>query len=343
MNIWTITDDKAGNQTQAIALANSIANLIIKRSRAKTPPTVTITEKRVSLSLPWRWLPPSLWYRNTTTINQDITPKHDDDCPHIIISCGRQSIGISRYLRDTHNAFTVHIQNPRINFHDFDVVIAPMHDAITGDNVIVSNGAISRFNRRDLDVVKNNTLEKYNHLPRPIIAVTIGGENKAYTITESFAEKMCIKLKTIARETGGSLLITPSRRTGIQNTHKLKRSLSYVSGLFWDGKGDNPYEEFLAHADMCIVTNDSVNMITDCIATQTPVYLMHLPSKPNPLQRGKKFKSFIQSIQQQGLAYPLDKLMVNLHSKKKLKISTKNQTETIAQDILKRYKTHTTK
>ena len=44
----------------------------------------------------------------------------------------------------------------------------------------------------------------------------------------------------------------------------------------WDGKRKNPYFGILAHADSLIVTGDSVNMVSEAIATGKPVYIFQL-------------------------------------------------------------------
>jgi mitochondrial fission protein ELM1 len=41
----------------------------------------------------------------------------------------------------------------------------------------------------------------------------------------------------------------------------------------WTGGGENPYPNFLAHADALIVTADSINMTSEACATGRPVYV----------------------------------------------------------------------
>jgi mitochondrial fission protein ELM1 len=41
----------------------------------------------------------------------------------------------------------------------------------------------------------------------------------------------------------------------------------------WTGGGENPYPSFLAHADVLIVTADSINMTSEACATGRPVYV----------------------------------------------------------------------
>ena len=40
--------------------------------------------------------------------------------------------------------------------------------------------------------------------------------------------------------------------------------------MVWDGQGDNPYFGMLALADLIVVTQDSVSMISEAAATTAP-------------------------------------------------------------------------
>jgi mitochondrial fission protein ELM1 len=47
--------------------------------------------------------------------------------------------------------------------------------------------------------------------------------------------------------------------------------------LLWDGVGDNPYFAYLGYADSIVVTQDSINMVTEAAGTGKPVYVKRLP------------------------------------------------------------------
>ena len=351
MHIWVITDNKAGNKTQARALADAIQTVFAQKSAKKSKKTtqkttIEIHDKTIECSLPWRYLPLSLWGKATLgTRDTTIIPKTTDDFPDMIISCGRQGAGVARCLRrmgilfrgveNKRPPFAVHIQNPRTPRQDFDIIVAPAHDNFTGDNVLLSNGAISRFNRQNLDTVKRKTAKQYAHLPRPIIAVSLGGENKAYTITPDWINQTAQSLLDISDKTGGSLLISPSRRTGADNTQQLATALADINGVFWDGTGNNPYEEFLAHADMHIVTCESVNMISDCIMTERPVYILDLPEKTTLFNKSKKFKSYVNTVINKQLAFPFKSDIVLKNQKKTFKCE--NETLSLAQQIVRAF------
>ena len=90
-----------------------------------------------------------------------------------------------------------------------------------------------------------------------------------------------------------SLLVTPSRRTGDENTAALKSALKDAPAFVWDGEGDNPYFGILALSDYLVVTVDSVNMISEACATGKRVYIYDLPggSRKASQFRGQLLKS----------------------------------------------------
>ena len=62
----------------------------------------------------------------------------------------------------------------------------------------------------------------------------------------------------------------------------------------------NPYMGMLALADYVIVTNDSVNMMSEAAATGKPVYIMSLPG-----HSGTKQARFADGLIHDGIARPL--------------------------------------
>jgi mitochondrial fission protein ELM1 len=72
----------------------------------------------------------------------------------------------------------------------------------------------------------------------------------------------------------GGLMISPSRRTPAALLAELIALFARQPRSFvWDGSGDNPYAQMLAHADHVIVTADSVNMVGEAVATGVPVHV----------------------------------------------------------------------
>ena len=285
---WTITDDKKGNQVQAQGLAMAIGFKTIN--------------KIITLSQPWRCLPPSFWPPGVLGVSKNCDSL-SQPWPDLLISCGRQSVGVCAEIkrRAKNNITTVHIQHPRINMKKFDLVIAPSHDNPKGENVISTIGSLGSVNRNILDKAAANYANGFATLPRPLIAVSIGGSNSVYTFDKKQAAKIAGQLKNVAKDTGGSLLISASRRTGDANEKILRETLKDIPGQFWNGEGDNPYFGYLGSADYVVATGDSVNMVSEACATGKPVYVIHMPAKGQT-----KFNIFHKSLEDLKLTRPFD-------------------------------------
>jgi mitochondrial fission protein ELM1 len=182
----------------------------------------------------------------------------------------------------------------------FDVVAAPMHDALAGANVVMTFGAAHRVTPERLAKAAEALAPKLAHLPHPRIAVLIGGSSKAFRFEAADAQKLGEDLARLARKANASLLVTPSRRTGAENIVIITRCLEGVPAQIWDGTGDNPYFAFLGLAEAVIATSDSVNMVTEAAGTGKPVYVYPLRGHSARLAR------FHAAMRQRGATRTFD-------------------------------------
>src|SRR3546814_1042107 len=95
------------------------------------------------------------------------------------------------------------------------------------------------------------------HLPRPRVAVLLGGSNAVYTFSEATAARVGAQLANLADNFHAGLMVTPSRRTGDRQTQIIAEALKSKPAIVWDGPGENPYFGFLGQADAVTVTCDS--------------------------------------------------------------------------------------
>ncbi|MFX8577819.1 ELM1/GtrOC1 family putative glycosyltransferase, partial [Acinetobacter baumannii] len=85
---------------------------------------------------------------------------------------------------------TIQLQNPRTRPDRFDMIVAPRHDDLTGANVIVTQGAIHRVTARRLAAAAQQFAPRLDRLPRPRVAVLIGGSNGVYQMTPAVVAAM---------------------------------------------------------------------------------------------------------------------------------------------------------
>jgi mitochondrial fission protein ELM1 len=90
-------------------------------------------------------------------------------------------------------------------------------------------------------------------------------------------------------------MVSPSRRTPPALAAQFHATFArYARAFVWDGTGDNPYAQMLAHADHIIVTGDSVNMIGEAIATGAPVHVYE------PSGGHDKIRTYIEALITRG-------------------------------------------
>ena len=287
---WVVSDGKAGMENQCLGLAAALG--------------VTPVVKRIKLRSPWKQLSPFLRHglgHAFSTEGDAITPPW----PDLLIATGRASVPASLYVRRMsrkeggRGTLTVQIQNPVIDSSRFDLVVVPRHDALTGRNVMTTRGSLHRVTPEMLAHEASQFAPQVAHLPSPRIAVLIGGSNSVYSFGEREMRVLVDQLAALAgRE--GSLMITPSRRTGEANLAMLQEGLKGTPSYIWDGQGPNPYYGMLGLADTILVTCDSVNMVSEACSTGKPVMVIQLPGGSD------KFRRFHQAMRDDGMTRPFN-------------------------------------
>ncbi len=282
---WVMTDGKAGMESQCLGLAEALG----------FEPRV----KRIQVAKPWRWLPPQ-WVPDPLGA---IGPKRDSlapPWPEVLIASGRQTVAASMAIRRASGGatFTVQIQDPVVDPAAFDIVVAPRHDRLTGPNVIETMGGLNRITEARLSAAATKFGPAFAHLPRPLIAVALGGNNRAYRFTKTIARRLSEDLAQLCRTEGAGLLVTASRRTDPGTIALLRAALMGCAAEIWDGEGENPYFGYLGLADAFVVTGDSVNMVCEAATTGKPVYVVELAGG------SAKFTRFHQALRQAGATRP---------------------------------------
>ncbi|MGE5269672.1 MAG: mitochondrial fission ELM1 family protein [Thiohalocapsa sp.] len=264
--VWVLHDGKPGMRSQALGLAEATA--------------LPWREIALSVQRPWRWLPPSLWLTPLAacgTASGRLMPPW----PDLVIGCGRNAVRPALAIREASGGHTlaVHIQDPRYGRAGFDLLVVPEHDRLRGPRVLLTKAALHRVTPRLLDAERRR-FPQLARMPRPILGVLVGGSNRAYRLGLAELAGIADQIAAALSQTGGSALVTPSRRTGEAGVRLLRQRLAghrlADRAVVWDGSGDNPYYAYLALADLLLATPDSVSMISEAAATAKPVYILSL-------------------------------------------------------------------
>ena len=288
---WIITDGSVGMEAQGIAVAEAVG-LPFSLRRVCVTGAMRLLPARLQI-----YVPPARLLHFVSS-NEPL----EASWPRLIISIGRRSVPIALAIKRLSDprAFALHIQNPKVPPKLFDLIAAPIHDDFDGDNVIVTFGAVHSVTAKRLAEAAKRFAPRVDPLPHPRITVLLGGESQAFSFPPEDAATLGVALATLARESGGTLLVTPSRRTAPASIAALSAAIKDVPHIVWDGTGDNPYFAFLGLADATVVTEDSVNMVTEAAGTGKPVYVQALPGRSARLSR------FHRLMQERGATRPFE-------------------------------------
>lgn len=255
---WVLTEGLAGLRAQALGLTEAAG--LIPDLRDLHP------------AAPWKWLPASLWPNPLKAVAGSINAP----LPPVAIGCGGMAGAVLAALRRK-SVPVVQVQNPRMDLNRFDLVIANHHDQISGPNVFVSRTALHRVTPERLAAEADVWRDRLSAYRRPLAAVLLGGNNGRFKLDRDTGARLAADLATMAQRDKVGVVVTPSRRTDPAVTDLIRMALAPVGGWVWDMQGDNPYFGMLALADLIVVTQDSVSMISEAAATRAPVMIASLP------------------------------------------------------------------
>ena len=277
--IWVLTDGRAGNEAQAMALAEAVG----RRCRTKIVPK-PITLKRWAAMVP-AGVSASLGASRKGWPFSGLAEGGDAlhwPWPDLVVGAGRRSAPIVAAIRRLHAVTAVQILNPRMPSSAFDAVIAPSHDGLTGANVLSTLGAMSRLTP---DIVASSAADwdtRVTHVSRPRLAVVVGGPSKSAKFGTADQRNLLLALQTLQSKHG--LLVTTSRRTSPDFAAQLAETLG-AKALVYTGEGENPYPAILGLADAVLVTEDSVNMASEAASTGLPVHIFPIGGVATKLAR----------------------------------------------------------
>ncbi len=245
---------------------------------------IDFTHHTVELNNFWKLIPPKV-----TPISQSVYKKIDHDNFDIIISCGRKSVIPSIHLKNSSNKkiFNIHIQDPKVDLKYFDFIVAPEHDAMKGQNVISTRGAIHYLTENEINENKDYLNSFIKKDERVIWTLIMGGPTKYYDYSSKNINNIFKKINELSKIYNFQLVVIPSMRTPTN-------IIQYANDYFGDDHtvimdiDKKAYLSALAIAQNIIVTCDSSSMISEAALTGKPIYIASIL----PKKKDKRFQRF---------------------------------------------------
>ncbi|MGA9409400.1 MAG: ELM1/GtrOC1 family putative glycosyltransferase [Roseobacter sp.] len=270
--VWVLQGHRAGDVLQVQALADGLGWPWQGKS--------LIWRKKWYKRLPY-WTP--LYGRSCSLrhLRPEAKEAFQPPWPDVVFSIGWRSVPIARWIKEQSGARLVHLGRPRAPLKYFDLVLTtPQYRLPSTKNVVHLNGPLTTLSPDMLAASANAWEARLAHLPRPWIAVLVGGDTPRLKFPPSAAAALANASNERAASCEGSLLVVTSPRTS-EHVTKVLRDAIRAPAFFheWTKHADNPYAAFLALADQFIVTGDSISMTHEAALTERPLLVFPLKSK----------------------------------------------------------------
>jgi len=281
--------------------------------------------EKIELNNFWKLFPPKVTPIQDFVFKNKVINQFD-----VVISCGRKSVIPSIYLKKKfkNKIINIHIQEPKVSLDNFDIVVAPEHDALKGNNVFTSKGAIHYLTNTELDESENYLKSRINN-KKKIVTLILGGPNKYYDYNNQVIDDIFKKIEQIFLKNGYQVIIIPSMRTP---QHIIEKAKNYFDKdqIIIPNVDKKAYLSSLKISDHIIVTCDSTSMISEAAITGKPIYVAQMPA----IRNNQRFKSFFNLFESLNIIKELN------HSVENWTYTKLNETNRIAEKIKQKIKQH---
>ncbi|WP_372097041.1 mitochondrial fission ELM1 family protein [Tistrella mobilis] len=301
-HVCVLTDDRAGNNSQALGVAEALG--------------WPITEIRLSYTRLVRL--PNL-IRGTTTLGLSTSAAAALDAvaaPDIAIAAGRRATpALRRLKRRFPQMIAVQIMWPGEPSRGLDLIAVPAHDRIARESdrdprLLVTLGAPNRVTPARLAEAAGSWEPRFAAAgmgagKAPRIGLLVGGTTKRMPFGPEDARHLARLVADLAARHDARILATNSRRSGAEVTAALSDVFQATRpGAFWLHDvamgGDNPYFGILGVADLIVVTGDSMSMASEAASTGRPVAILPITGEASKEAR------LHRALYALGAARPLD-------------------------------------
>ncbi len=212
-----------------------------------------------------------------------------------LITTGKKLSGMSVALKKIYGKkiINIHLQKPNFYSKYFDILITPEHDGFyRKHNIIKIIGSLTPFN--EIEIKKKNSLveKKFKYFKSPNVLILLGGKSKRFTPTNTDYSKLLLNIKYAAKKISANVIVCQSRRTPENVLYLTQQIFSDFKNHFYISKKDDPniYPSIIKISDYIVVTNDSVNMISETASTTKCLFLGYLNKEKS------KLKSFHEKL-----------------------------------------------
>lgn len=264
--VWCLLGKKAGDNTQVRALATALGALM----------DVVIEEKHI-VARPWELLTHLALKVTLAGIDTAESSPLAAPWPDLVITAGRRNEPVARWIQQQAGGTTrlVHLGRPWAPLDCWDLIVTtPQYFLPQQANILHNTLPLHSVQPEQRAAAAAHWQPRWQHLPRPWIAVLVGGDSGRYVLTPGKGARLGVLASQLAGASGGSLLVTDSPRTPADAVSALQAHVAAPHFVHRCAQSqDNPYQGMLALADVFIVTGESMSMLAEAADTGRGLFI----------------------------------------------------------------------
>lgn len=268
--VWVLMGSHFGDNQQMLALANATARIT----------GAEVLCKKMHFST-FNFLPNARAGGSLTGLSASSQGELSPPWPRMIITSGRRAVPAALWVRAQAGGRVrlVHIGRPWTPLSRFDLVITTaQYELPLRENVLHNLMPLSEAAWKDDSQTPQP--EHLSALPRPWLAVGIGGSSAPYRLDSHSARRLTERCSAFIKETGGSALLLAGPRSQERVLSILQCGISGPHRLFPWGPGLPHFHDIAPHADKILITGDSAALMADAAVTGKPVEICPLRWDP---------------------------------------------------------------
>lgn len=261
--IWLLTGAKAGDNAQALRLAEA-TGLAFERRRIVLKPGFDLAKPRVEASL--------------HHVDLEASDKLTPPWPDLVLTIGRRMAMVALWIKAQSPATRLTlIGPPKREAEKFDLIVVPFHYRTEeGPNICRIGLPLLGISPERVAAEKERWRPRFENLPRPLTVLLCGGNIGTHSLDPTTARNILATIEGMGD--GGSLHVVTSRRTPAETVSAMAAALPKGAELHrWETAGqDNPYVGLLGFGDRFVVTGDSVSMLVEVARLGKPLAIAAL-------------------------------------------------------------------
>ncbi len=202
--------------------------------------------------------------------------------PDLILTVGRRPSMVSLWVKQQSGGHSkvLLVGKPTGRMPDFDLIVCSAEKHMPPmPNCLPISLPLMRVDESAVQADTDLWQQRWQEMPRPLVAFLIGGATSPYIMNRQVAEDLVQAANRVVQELGGTPYLTTSRRTSPVVIETLRQQLPEQAVLYeWSAEAkENPYRALLGSADGFVVTSDSISMMVEVVYLRRPLAIFSLP------------------------------------------------------------------